>query len=268
MLDPLSQQNRAKKERRRPPVNRRQKAKSKGGQIKKPMPSARKLKSVVLLSAGLDSSYNLFKASRDSEVVLALTFDYGQKAAKREILAAGRLAASLGVPHHVISLPWFKDFARSSLVTGKGIPQGDSVKIDDRSASLKSAKSVWVPNRNGILLNIAAGFAESLSADSVIPGFNIEEAQTFPDNTNQFLKTLDSAWEYSTANQVKARCYSTALSKTEIVADGIKIGLPFSELWPCYLDDEEWCGECESCLRFKRALEQNGLSFRKLRSSR
>lgn len=232
------------------------------------MPSARKSKSVVLLSAGLDSSYNLFKASRDGEVALALTFDYGQKAAKREIAAAGQLAASLGVRHHVISLPWFKDFAQSSLVTGQGIPQGESVKIDNMDASIKSAKSVWVPNRNGILLNIAAGFAESLSADSVIPGFNLEEAQTFPDNTSEFLKTLDAAWAYSTANQVKAHCYSTHMSKTEIVADGIKIGLPFSKLWSCYLDGDEWCGECESCQRFKRALEQNGLSFAQLRSAK
>jgi 7-cyano-7-deazaguanine synthase len=63
---------------------------------------------------------------------------------------------------------------------------------------------------------------------------------------------------------VKAFCFSTALDKIQIVAEGIKIGLPFEKLWPCYQADRAWCGRCESCLRFKRALAQNGLSFEQL----
>lgn len=222
-------------------------------------------KALVLLSAGLDSSYNLFKAREVFEVKLALTFHYGQKAAGREIACASALARQAGVPHEVVELPWFNRFTTTALVGSGHLPAGDEVRIDDRARSVDTAKSVWVPNRNGILLNIAAGFAEGLGADVVIPGFNAEEAATFPDNTGDFLQALDESWSFSTASRVRTHCFSTELSKTQIVSSAIKLGLPFAKLWPCYRALETWCGECESCLRFKRALSANGLSFEKVR---
>lgn len=225
------------------------------------MPSA-----VVLLSAGLDSSYNLFKAREVFDVRLALTFNYGQKAAAREISSARELAREAGVPHEVVELPWFAKFTRTSLVAPSSTPpSGRAVSIDDRDRSLETAKQVWVPNRNGILLNIAAGFAEGLGAEFIIPGFNAEEASTFPDNSREFLHALDASWSFSTATHVRTHCFSTDLSKSQIVAEGKKLGLPFAKLWPCYLSGETWCGECESCQRFKRALNANGLDFKDLR---
>jgi 7-cyano-7-deazaguanine synthase len=230
------------------------------------MDSRSQSKAVVLLSSGLDSTYNLFKAQRDHRVVLALTFDYGQRAARQEIAASARLASQLGIPHQVIALPWFRDFTHSALVTGTGIPQGPEVEVENLERSRETAKSVWVPNRNGILLSIAAGFAEGLGAQYVIPGFNKEEARTFPDNTHAFLNALEVCWEFSTANHVKGLCFSIGKTKAEIVADGIGLGLPFARLWPCYMDGENWCGRCESCQRFMRALAENGLSFEHLRA--
>lgn len=216
---------------------------------------------VVLLSSGLDSTFNLYKALEKLTVRLALTFDYGQRSAKREISCAKNIAHQLGVPHKVVDLPWFKDFTSTSLVSGEGIPSGSDVQIDSLQRSLETAKSVWVPNRNGIFLNIAAGFAEGLGATFVIPGFNYEEAQTFPDNSRAFLKVLDDAWAYSTETQVTTRCFSAEMNKTEIVAESLKIGVPLALLWPCYLNGDTWCGACESCLRFKRAVEANGLDY-------
>lgn len=218
-------------------------------------------KAVVLLSSGLDSSFNLLKASAQFEVALALTFDYGQRAAKKECDCASKLAAHYKVPHKIISLPWFKDFTKTTLVGGGKIPSGSEVQIDDLKRSQETAKSVWVPNRNGIFLNIAAGFAEGLGAKYIIPGFNLEEAQTFPDNSGAFLKALDDSFSYSTANRVTTHCYSTHLNKTQIVKDAMQADLPFRLLWPCYLDGEEWCGTCESCKRFYRAAEENGLKL-------
>lgn len=222
---------------------------------------------VVLLSAGLDSSYNLYRARRELNVALALTFDYGQKAAARETAASARLAKDLGVPHKVVALPWFADFTKTALVGAAEVPTGGAVAIDDRTTSARTAKSVWVPNRNGILLSIAAGFAEGLGAAWVIPGFNREEAATFPDNTGEYLRTLDASWAYSTATKVRTRCFSTDLDKIEIVRDSRTLGLPFAKLWPCYLAGERWCGECESCQRYRRALSANGLSFDELNSA-
>jgi 7-cyano-7-deazaguanine synthase len=218
------------------------------------------VKSVVLLSGGLDSATNLYKAHQETEVLLALTFDYGQKAAAKEIQAAHRLCQSIGIPHKVIAIPWVREFGKSSLIDPKrAIPQGDDVLIDNYQQSLKTAAAVWVPNRNGIMLNIGAGFAEALLADFVIPGFNIEEAQTFPDNTAAFLDAMTQSLSFSTSNQVRAHCYTADLNKTKMVALAKSLVLPFELLWPCYFDQEYWCGICESCLRFKRALESNSL---------
>lgn len=213
-----------------------------------------KRKAVVLLSAGLDSSVNLFAAHQKEEVVLALTFDYGQKAAKKEIEQAGKLAAYLKVPHKIIALPWFKDFKLSSLlVDSEEVPTGVAVNIESDEQSLQTAKSVWVPNRNGIFLNIGAAFAEALGAQVIIPGFNAEEATTFPDNSEDFMRQLTQSLSYSTANQVEVECYTVKMQKTEIVKKGQSLNMPWNLLWPCYFSKEKWCGECESCLRSKRA---------------
>lgn len=213
-----------------------------------------KKKAVVLLSSGLDSSVNLFEAQQKEEVVLALTFDYGQKAARKEVEHSRKLAEYLKVPHKVVSLPWFKDFNKSSLlVDSEDVPTGSQVDIQSHEQSLQTAKSVWVPNRNGIFLNIGAAFAEALGAKFVIPGFNAEEATTFPDNSEAFMKELTRSLSFSTANQVEVHCYTVNLQKTEIVKRGALLKMPWHLLWPCYFSKEKWCGECESCLRSKRA---------------
>jgi 7-cyano-7-deazaguanine synthase len=220
------------------------------------------MKSVVLLSSGLDSTVNLYEAKQAGSVALALTFDYGQRAASKEIAASARLTQELKIPHKVVKLDFFKDFGQSSLVDrNMSLPLNDDVSIDDLKVSQNTAKSVWVPNRNGIFLNIAAGFAEALKADSVVPGFNLEEATTFPDNTQGFLDQLSMSFFFSTSNKVKARCFTTHLNKIEIVKRGLALKVNFKNIWPCYQDLETWCGQCESCKRAKRAFEANGLDF-------
>ena len=220
------------------------------------------MKSVVLLSAGLDSTVNLYEAKKAGEVLLALTFDYGQRAAKKEISQSQKLTQELNIPHKVVKLDFFKEFGQSSLVdTNKKLPLNDEVSIDDLKVSQSSAKSVWVPNRNGIFLNIAAGFAETLKANSVVPGFNLEEASTFPDNTQGFLDQLTKSFSFSTSNQIKAHCFTTHLNKTQIVKRGLELKINFKNIWPCYQAFEAWCGQCESCQRAKRAFKENGLEF-------
>ncbi len=221
---------------------------------------AKELKSVVLISGGLDSAVNLFKSKSEGEVLLGLTFNYGQRAAAQEIQSANKLCHHLGVPHKTVDVPWIKEFGKSSLTDHtKVIPTQNEVQIDNYNQSLKTAASVWVPNRNGILLNIAAGFAESLGADCVVPGFNLEEAQTFPDNSEDYLKALSISFSFSTANKVQAFSFTTKLNKIDIVKLGLELQLPFELIWPCYFAGEKWCGECESCLRFKRALMGNSI---------
>lgn len=222
-------------------------------------------KSVLLLSGGLDSTVNLLAAIAESQVVLALTFDYGQRAVAAEIAAAKRITSHFHIPHQVLKLPFFKDFGQSSLTDhSQDVPTGGQVSIDDLKTSQETAKSVWVPNRNGIFLNIAAGFAESLKADWIIPGFNREEAATFPDNSQAFLEASTAALAFSTSNKVQVRCLTTDLNKSEIVRLGVKNGIDWSWIWPCYFSYDKWCGQCESCLRSKRALQQNNIDISNL----
>jgi 7-cyano-7-deazaguanine synthase len=196
---------------------------------------------------------NLYRAVEESEVVLALTFNYGQRAAKREIEHAAALAQKVGTRHHVVELPWFRDFTKTSLVDSSQEIPTSGVSIDDMNASTHSAKAVWVPNRNGIFLNIGAAFAEGLLADWLVPGFNFEEAQTFPDNSEAYLQAATRSLQFSTSNQVQVRCFTTNLTKPEIVKLGRVLKVPFDMIWTCYFGGEQQCGRCESCLRFVRA---------------
>lgn len=217
------------------------------------------LKSIVLLSSGLDSTVNLFEAHREGSVLLALTFNYGQRAASKEILSSRRLAERLSIPHQVVDLPYVGLWGQSSLThKDQKLPVSEQVQIDDLKVSQSTAKAVWVPNRNGVFLNIAAGFAESLGADTVVPGFNLEEAQTFPDNSKAYMQALDHSFSYSTGNKVKVKCWTVDLDKTAIAKRALELQVPLEMMWPCYESLDRWCGQCESCQRAKRALFATG----------
>ena len=215
---------------------------------------------LVLLSAGLDSTVNFLEALQDGGVKLALTFSYGQKAADKEIERAKALCQKYSVPHSLVELPFFKIFTSSSLLRAdKNIPLGSEVNIQSYEKSLITAEKVWVPNRNGIFLNIAAGFAEGLGVQEIVPGFNLEEATTFPDNSVEFQEALEQSFKFSTQNKVHVKCYTIQMNKTEILKRGLELGLSIEDLWPCYQAGEKWCGSCESCLRFQNALKQAGV---------
>ncbi len=223
-----------------------------------PQPGRRK--SLILLSGGLDSAANLAFTAHFDEPVLALTIDYGQRAAKPEIEAAKKLASHFGVEHLVLDLKWLGALGGSSLTSKTiDVPQLAKSKLDDLAASKESAKLVWVPNRNGLFINVAAAIAESRKLQQVVVGFNKEEAATFPDNSSQFLGVATLSLKYSTSNGVKVACYTDMLVKTEIVQAlrNLDRPFPFEMVWSCYHSGEEtggkMCGKCESCQRFIRA---------------
>jgi 7-cyano-7-deazaguanine synthase len=217
--------------------------------------------SIVLLSGGLDSAANLALCVERDQVSLVLTADYGQRAARREIQAACELCRYYGVPHEVVELKWLGALGGSSLTSASPDhdlpPEIKAQDLDRFSVTKGTAKQVWVPNRNGVLINVAASFAERRGAKRVVVGFNREEAVTFPDNSGDFLRRAGDSLALSTANGVEAFCYTTALVKTEIVAllRTLPKPFPFSKLWSCYLGGKTPCGNCESCQRLKRAIE-------------
>jgi len=213
---------------------------------------------IVLLSGGLDSAVNLKQALDRGGVALALTFDYGQQAASREVGCAALMCQQLGVAHQLIALPWLEEICQTALVSARARLPEVTVEDLDLPAVVggESAQAVWVPNRNGVFVNIAAAFAESLRAQTVVAGFNAEEAATFPDNSADFVAATSACFRLSTRAAVTLVSYTQELTKTEIVRLGRVIGAPIPSIWSCYRGRAEHCWRCESCARLERALRQ------------
>jgi len=215
---------------------------------------------VTLLSGGLDSTVATYAAAQQGPVALALVFDYGQHAAKREIDAAKAIAKRLKAEWKVIQLPFLQEVTKTSLVMNeKVIPQIKMAQLDDRSEAEKSASQVWVPNRNGLFLNIAASMAEGLGYSEIVVGFNAEEAATFPDNSANFVARAEGFFELSTLSRIKVVAPTIGWSKTEIVKAGLRWDVPFAEVWSCYRGGKKMCARCESCLRSMRAYHNAGI---------
>ena len=218
--------------------------------------------SVVLLSGGLDSSANLAFACARDRVSLALHVDYGQRAEASEWKAAKKLAEYYGVKLEKLDLRWLGALGGSSLTeTSREIPTLEHAELDTLPKIRETAKAVWVPNRNGVLIQAAAAYAERMGAKRVVVGFNREEATTFPDNTQDFLERSSHALELSTQNGVAVFCYTTAWDKQEIIEELKKLPkrFPHELVWSCYHSGETPCGKCESCGRRARALAAAGI---------
>lgn len=212
------------------------------------------MKAVVLLSGGLDSTVCLKKAVDEDGAHLAMTFDYGQKAAKKEIAAARKICRKLKVKHEVLSLTWLGRLGRSALVAQNSKVPKPGMEAEPESLH-KTALDLWVPNRNGIFVNVAAAYAEALGLDTVIAGFNRDEAEFFPDNSVQYMAAANAALRFSTLAGIALESYTAYLSKQEIVKLGKEIGAPIDLLWCCYLGGQEPCGQCQSCVNFRKAME-------------
>jgi 7-cyano-7-deazaguanine synthase len=217
------------------------------------------VKSIVLLSGGLDSTICFREAVDSHETQLALFFDYGQIAIDKELEAASGIASRLGVRFESIELPWLKPLCRSPLVdTDAQWPDLTEQEIASCSeAAQESAKQVWIPNRNAIFINVAAAFAESIGAEKIIVGFNKDEAATFPDNSLPFLEAVNNSLRFSTHQTVQVEAPCKDMTKGQIVRRGKELNAPLDLIWSCYKAGRKMCWQCESCLRLKSAMEEN-----------
>lgn len=208
-------------------------------------------KGIILLSGGLDSLVSLGLGMEKYGISLALTFDYGQKALEQEISTSKNICDYYKIEHKVIKLDWLKNVTHTALVEDKELPEG----IDNPE---DSAKSVWVPNRNGLFLNIAGSFADGNDYDYIIIGANKEEGQTFPDNTQEFIDRINAEFEFSTQKHPKVVAPLINYDKNDIVKQAIEHNIPLEFVRSCYSNGKKHCGKCESCTRLKNALIANG----------
>lgn len=210
------------------------------------------MKVCVLLSGGMDSVTALHHAVREHEVTSALSFDYGSKHNAREIPFAAWHAGQTGVPHTVIALPFINALFCSDLLnTGGEIPEGHYAE--------ENMKRTVVPFRNGIMLSIAAGFAESREADALVIAAHSGDHAVYPDCREPFMQAISDAIRLGTYAGVQVLRPFIHTDKTGIARRGSELGIDFSQTWSCYKGGAVHCGVCGTCVERREAFLLAGL---------
>ncbi len=205
-----------------------------------------------MVSGGLDSVVSLARALETRDVRLVLFFNYGQRALESERTSVLAVTSFYNLPFREIDISWLGSLA----------PQGMRPGASGGGESLQTLDDVWIPNRNGVFISVAAAFAESYGCDEVVCGFNREEAVEFPDNSGEFVRRTNEALAISTRSGVTVTSFTQDLDKREILRDGVGLGAPLSVLWSCYISGERMCGACASCLRLKGAIDATPADMR------
>lgn len=206
--------------------------------------------SLIILSGGMDSVTLLY--DHKDEIALALTFDYGSNHNAREIPFAQLHCQRLGIEHIVIPLSFIHDYFKSSLLDGaEAIPEGN---YND-----ENMKSTVVPFRNGIMLSIAIGMAESRGLKNVLIANHAGDHTIYPDCRPEFIEAIDAAAESGTYVNVRVRAPYTNITKSDIARIGKRLGLNYAETWSCYKGGEKHCGRCGTCRERKDALREAGI---------
>lgn len=206
--------------------------------------------SAIIVSGGMDSITLLY--DRKDEIALGISFDYGSNHNAREIPFAKMHCERLGIKHITINLDFMHQYFKSSLLDGaEAIPEGHYA--DD------NMKSTVVPFRNGIMLAIAIGIAESNNLDQVFIANHDGDHTIYPDCRPEFINAIDAAATAGTYNNVKVIAPYTKITKSDIARIGKRLGIDYAETWSCYKGGEVHCGKCGTCVERKEALAEAGI---------
>lgn len=206
--------------------------------------------SVIIVSGGMDSITLLY--DHKDEIALGISFDYGSNHNAREIPFAKMHCERLGIKHITINLDFMHQYFKSSLLDGaEAIPEGHYA--DD------NMKSTVVPFRNGIMLSIAIGIAESNNLDQVFIANHGGDHTIYPDCRPEFINAIDAAATAGTYNNVKVVAPYTQITKSDIARIGKTLGIDYTETWSCYKGGEVHCGKCGTCVERKEALAEAGI---------
>ncbi|MBQ8634952.1 7-cyano-7-deazaguanine synthase [bacterium] len=203
---------------------------------------------LILLSGGLDSLVALDIVSKEMNIALALTFNYGQKAFLEEEKAAKEIAKIYNIKHLAIELPFLQKITINALT-------------DDNNCDFDNLKSVWIPNRNGLFLNIAACYCEQYKIDYIVFGANSEEGRDFSDNRQEFGELCNKVFEYSTMTHPKVLAPCVEMSKVDMVNYMIENNISFKLIKSCYRNEKEFnkkhCNKCMSCRLLYNAIKNS-----------
>ena len=199
---------------------------------------------VLILSGGVDSVTLLYDEQK--RIAIAISFDYGSNHNAREIPFARLHCERLGIKHVVIPLEFMAMYFKSSLLEGaEAIPNGHYTD--------ENMKSTVVPFRNGIMLSIAVGIAESNDLKFVMMANHGGDHTIYPDCRPEFVKAFDEAAAAGTYVKVHLRSPYTNITKADIARRGKALGIDYSETWSCYKGGEHHCGCCGTCVERREA---------------
>jgi 7-cyano-7-deazaguanine synthase len=209
-------------------------------------------KVVVLVSGGMDSVAALYDAREAHEVVGAVSFNYGSKHNLREIPFAALHCEKLGISHRVIPLAFMNELFTSHLLASGGeIPDGHYEEL--------TMKQTVVPFRNGIMLAIAAGYAESIDAGGLVIAAHAGDHAIYPDCREEFMRAMADAVRLGTYAEVQLLRPFISLTKAQIARRGHELGVDFSQTWSCYKGGDLHCGTCGTCVERREAFALTGL---------
>ena len=206
--------------------------------------------SVIVVSGGMDSITLLYE--KKDEIALGISFDYGSNHNHNELPLAAMHCQRLGIAHVVIPLGFMHQYFKSSLLeSGANIPDG--------SYDEDNMKSTVVPFRNGIMLAVAAGIAESNGLTKVLIANHGGDHTIYPDCRPEFIAAMDAAVEAGTFARVRVVAPYTNISKADIARRGRALGIDYAETWSCYKGGHVHCGTCGTCVERKEALREVGI---------
>lgn len=207
-------------------------------------------KSLIILSGGMDSVTLLY--DKKDEIAVAVTFDYGSNHNKREEEFAKYHCEKLGIEHIIIPLTFIHDYFKSSLLEGaSAIPDGHYEDV--------TMKSTVVPFRNGIMLSVACGLAESRELENVLIANHFGDHAIYPDCRKGFIDAMSEAMKCGTYKGIIIDAPYTTITKTDIAKIGKSLGIDYSKTYSCYKGGEKHCGKCGTCVERKEALRDAGI---------
>lgn len=206
--------------------------------------------SVIILSGGMDSVTLLHY--RKDRIALAVSFDYGSNHNAREIECAREQCGMLGIDHLVIPLSFMGEYFKSSLLSGADdIPEGHYAD--------SNMKSTVVPFRNGIMLAVACGLAESRGLKHVMMANHGGDHAIYPDCRPGFVRAMGAAMREGTYEGVTLDADFTDITKADIARLGARLGVDYSKTYSCYKGGEKHCGKCGTCVERREAFSEAGI---------
>ena len=206
--------------------------------------------SLIIVSGGMDSITLLY--DKRDDIALAVTYDYGSNHNRQELEYALYHCRTLGIEQLVIPLDFFSRYFKSSLLEGPDA-------IPECAYTDESMKSTVVPFRNGIMLSIACGLAETRGLHKVLIANHSGDHAIYPDCREEFINAMSQAMSSGTYENITVSAPYTNISKTDIAMIGKRLGIDYTKTYSCYKGGIKHCGRCATCLERKEALKGAGI---------